>query len=57
MIHHRSAEGNWAWSQGYISGKFFPREQLDQEMKAAGFKVQASHEFRSKQFFVIYVPE
>ena len=42
-----------------ISGisNFFPREQLDQEMKAAGFKVQASHEFLSKQFFVIYVPE
>jgi hypothetical protein len=30
---------------------------LDQEVKAAGFKVQASHEFLSKQFFVIYVPE
>ena len=41
----------------YISAKFFTRELLDQEMKAAGFKVQAAHEFLSKQFFVIYVPE
>lgn len=40
----------------YISAKFFYREQLDQEMKAAGFKVQASYDFLSKQFFVIYVP-
>ena len=41
----------------YISGKFFPRELLDQEMKAAGFMVQAAHEFLSRQFFVIYVPD
>ncbi len=41
----------------YASAKFFVREQLDREMKAAGFKVQTSHDFLSKQFFVIYVPE
>jgi hypothetical protein len=41
----------------YISSKFFDKERLDREMKAAGFKVQAFHDFLSKQFFVIYVPE
>jgi len=39
-----------------ISPKFL-REQLDEEMRAAGFKVQASYDFLSKQFFVIYIPE
>lgn len=42
---------------GYISGKIFTGELLDQEMKAAGFRVQAAHEFLSGQVFVIYVPE
>ena len=39
----------------YIAG-MFNRENLDPEMKAAGFKVQASYDFLSEQFFVIYVP-
>jgi ubiquinone/menaquinone biosynthesis C-methylase UbiE len=40
----------------YITS-MFPREQLDQEMKAAGFKVQTSYDFLLKHFFVVYVPE
>lgn len=34
----------------------FPREQLDREMDAAGFKVSTAYEFLPEQFFVIYVP-
>ena len=34
----------------------FPREQMDREMEAAGFKVSAAHDFLPEQFFVIYVP-
>jgi precorrin-6B methylase 2 len=40
----------------YITS-MFNKEQLDQEMKAAGFKVQTSYDFLLKHFFVIYVPE
>lgn len=40
-----------------ISPKFFFREQLDEEMRAAGFKVQASYDFLLNQFFVIYTPQ
>ncbi len=32
----------------------FPREQLDREMIAAGFKVSAAYDFLPEQFFVIY---
>jgi hypothetical protein len=32
----------------------FPREQLDNEMAAAGFKVLAAYDFLPEQFFVIY---
>ena len=32
----------------------FPREQLDREMAAAGFKVIAAYDFLPEQFFVIY---
>jgi cyclopropane fatty-acyl-phospholipid synthase-like methyltransferase len=41
----------------YGSSKVFTREQADREMKAAGFKVQASYDFLPAQFLVIYVPE
>ncbi len=41
----------------YVSGRFFNRDLLDREMKAAGFRVQASYDFLSGQFFVVYVPE
>jgi len=34
----------------------FPREQLDREMAAAGFKVLKAYGFLPEQFFVIYVP-
>jgi SAM-dependent methyltransferase len=34
----------------------FPREQMDREMEAAGFRVSAAHDFLPEQFFVIYVP-
>jgi SAM-dependent methyltransferase len=34
----------------------FPREQMDREMAAAGFRVSAAHHFLPEQFFVIYVP-
>ena len=34
----------------------FPREQMDREMEAAGFRVQQSFDFLPEQFFVIYVP-
>jgi len=33
----------------------FPKEQLDAEMSAAGFKVLKAHDFLPEQFFVIYV--
>ncbi len=32
----------------------FPREQMDREMAAAGFKVLAAYDFLPEQFFVIY---
>ena len=32
----------------------FPRAQLDTEMAAAGFKVQAAYDFLPEQFFVVY---
>jgi ubiquinone/menaquinone biosynthesis C-methylase UbiE len=32
----------------------FPREQMDREMAAAGFKVMGAYEFLPEQFFVIY---
>lgn len=32
----------------------FPREQLDRDMAAAGFKILAAHDFLPEQFFVIY---
>jgi SAM-dependent methyltransferase len=32
----------------------FPKEQLDREMAAAGFKVIAAYDFLPEQFFVIY---
>jgi len=32
----------------------FPRDQLDREMAAAGFKVLAAYDFLPEQFFVIY---
>jgi precorrin-6B methylase 2 len=35
----------------------FKREQLDQEMKAAGFKVKTSYDFLLNHFFVIYTPQ
>jgi SAM-dependent methyltransferase len=41
----------------YISPNIFFREQLDEEMRTAGFKVQASYDFLLKQFFVIYTPK
>lgn len=41
----------------HISPKFFVRERLDEEMRAAGFKVQASYDFLLNQFFVIYAPQ
>jgi len=34
----------------------FPREQLDREMAAAGFRVSAAYDFLPEQFFVVYVP-
>jgi ubiquinone/menaquinone biosynthesis C-methylase UbiE len=34
----------------------FPREQMDREMEAAGFRVLRSYDFLPEQFFVIYVP-
>ncbi len=34
-----------------------PKEQLDGEMAAAGFKVVKSFDFLPEQFFVIYVPK
>ena len=34
----------------------FPREQMDREMEAAGFRVSAAFDFLPEQFFVIYVP-
>ena len=34
----------------------FPKEQLDREMEAAGFRVSAAYDFLPEQFFVIYVP-
>jgi SAM-dependent methyltransferase len=34
----------------------FPRETLDAEMAAAGFKVVAAHDFLPEQFFVVYAP-
>ena len=34
----------------------FPKEQMDREMAAAGFRVSAAHDFLPEQFFVIYVP-
>lgn len=33
----------------------FPREQMDKEMAAAGFKVLQAYNFLPEQFFVIYV--
>jgi SAM-dependent methyltransferase len=35
----------------------FPKEQLDREMAAAGFKVSKAFDFLPEQFFVIYVPQ
>jgi hypothetical protein len=35
----------------------FPKEQMDGEMAAAGFKVLKSFDFLPEQFFVIYVPK
>jgi SAM-dependent methyltransferase len=35
----------------------FPKEQLDREMAAAGFRVSKAFDFLPEQFFVIYVPE
>lgn len=32
----------------------FPKEQLDREMAAAGFKVLSSYDFLPEQFFVVY---
>ncbi len=32
----------------------FPREQMDREMAAAGFKVLAAYDFLPEQFFVVY---
>jgi ubiquinone/menaquinone biosynthesis C-methylase UbiE len=32
----------------------FPRDQLDKEMAAAGFKVMTAHDFLPEQFFVVY---
>jgi len=37
-------------------GQQFPREQMDREMEAAGFRVLRSYDFLPEQFFVIYVP-
>lgn len=34
----------------------FPREQLDREMLAAGFRPSAAYDFLPEQFFVVYVP-
>jgi SAM-dependent methyltransferase len=34
----------------------FPREQMDREMAAAGFRVSGAFDFLPEQFFVIYVP-
>jgi ubiquinone/menaquinone biosynthesis C-methylase UbiE len=34
----------------------FPRDQLDREMEAAGFRVLRGFDFLPEQFFVIYVP-
>ena len=34
----------------------FPKEQMDQEMGAAGFRVSKAFDFLPEQFFVIYVP-
>jgi SAM-dependent methyltransferase len=34
----------------------FPKEQMDREMAAAGFRVSAAFDFLPEQFFVIYVP-
>lgn len=32
----------------------FPREQLDRELAASGFKVLATYDFLPEQFFVVY---
>jgi SAM-dependent methyltransferase len=32
----------------------FPREQMDREMQAAGFKVVSAYDFLPEQFFVVY---
>jgi SAM-dependent methyltransferase len=34
----------------------FPRETLDAEMAAAGFKIVAAYDFLPEQFFVVYAP-
>ena len=34
----------------------FPKEQLDREMAAAGFRVAETHDFLPEQFFVVYRP-
>jgi SAM-dependent methyltransferase len=34
----------------------FPKEQMDREMAAAGFRVSKAFDFLPEQFFVIYVP-
>jgi len=41
----------------HISGKFFNKELIDRELKAAGFRLKDSHDFLSGQLFLIYVPE
>jgi hypothetical protein len=35
----------------------FPKEQMDREMSAAGFRVSKAFDFLPEQFFVIYVPQ
>jgi SAM-dependent methyltransferase len=35
----------------------FPKEQMDREMFAAGFRVSKAFDFLPEQFFVIYVPQ
>jgi len=35
----------------------FPKEQMDREMAAAGFRVSKAFDFLPEQFFVIYVPQ
>jgi ubiquinone/menaquinone biosynthesis C-methylase UbiE len=34
----------------------FPKEQMDREMAAAGFRVSKAFDFLPEQFFVVYVP-